>query len=119
VIVSSENSSYALVITNVSIRNNVATSITHIYICNKSVVKILHHIVDVTSIKAELFTITYGMNQAINSQGTLKIIVVTDLIHSAKRIFNSSSYSFQVHTTSILSELRKFFTLNLNNKIEF
>ena len=69
--------------------------------------------------EAELFTITCGINQAINSQETSKIIIVTDLIYSAKRIFNSSSYPFQVHIASILSELRKFFTLNLDNKIEF
>ena len=119
VIISSENSSYTLVITDASIRNNVATSITHIHICNKPIVKTLHHIVNITSMEAELFTITCGINQAINSQETSKIIIVTDLIYSAKRIFNSSSYPFQVHIASILSELRKFFTLNLDNKIEF
>jgi len=118
-IVSSENPSYALVVTDASIRNNVATSIAHIHICDKPVVKTLHHAVNVISIEAELFAIRCGINQASNSQGILKIIIVTDLIHSAKRIFDFLSYPFQVHAASILSKLRKFFTLNLDNEIKF
>ena len=69
--------------------------------------------------EAELFAIRCSINQAANSQGISKIIIVTDLIHLAKRIFNSLSYPFQVHAVSILSKLRKFFTLNLDNEIEF
>ena len=118
-IVSSKNPLYALVVTNASIRNNVITSIAHIHICDKPIVKTLHYIVNITSMEAKLFVMKYGINQAINSQGTLKIIVVTDSIHSAKRIFNFLSHPFQVHIASILSKLRKFFTFNLNNKIEF
>jgi len=56
VIVSSEDSSYALVITNASIKNNVATSIAHIHIHNKPIIKTLHHAVNVTSTKAKLFS---------------------------------------------------------------
>jgi len=96
-----------------------ATSITYIYICNRPIVKTLHHTVNVTSMEAELFAIRCSINQAANSQGISKIIVVTDLIHLAKRIFNSLSHPFQVYTVSILSKLRKFFTLNLDNKIGF
>ena len=69
--------------------------------------------------EAELFIIRCGINQVSNSQGILKIIIITDSIHSAKRIFDSLLHPFQVHTVSILSELRKFFTLNLDNEIKF
>ena len=119
VIVSSKNPLYTLIVTNASIRNNVATSITYIHICDRPIVKTLHHIVNVTSMKAELFAIRCSINQAANSQGISKIIVVTDLVHLAKRIFNSLSHPFQVHAISILSKLRKLFTLNLDNEIEF
>jgi len=80
-IVSSKTLSYALIVTNISIRNNVATSIAHIYICNRPVFKTLHHTVNITSTEAELFAIRCGINQASNSQGILKIIIVTDLIY--------------------------------------
>ena len=118
-IMSSENSSYTLVVTNTSIKFNVAISITHIHICNKPVVKILYHAVNVTSTEAKIFTIRCGINQATTSQGILKIIVITDLIHSAKRIFDPLLHPFQLHATSILSELGKFFTHNPDNSIEF
>ena len=61
-VVFSENSLYTLVITDVSIRNNVATSIAHIYIYDKSVVKTLHYAVNITSMEAELFAIRCSIN---------------------------------------------------------
>ena len=118
-IVSSEDPLYVLIVTNASVKFDVATSIAHIHICTKPVVKILHHTVNITSTEAKLFAIRCGINQATTSQGIVKIIVVTNLIHSAKRIFDPLSHLFQLHAVSILSELRKFFTHNPNNSIEF
>ena len=66
VIMSSEDSSYTLVITNGSIKNDVAISIVYIYICNKLIVKTLYYTVNITSTEAKLFTIRYSINQATN-----------------------------------------------------
>ena len=118
-IVSSENPLHTLVITDTSIKNNVATFIAHVYICNRPVTKTLYHIVNVNSMEAELFTIRCSINQAINSMGILKIIITTDSIYIAKKIFNLSSHLFQTHSVSILYKLWKFFALNQNNSIEF
>ncbi len=43
-----------------------ATSIAHVYIHNRPVTKILHHVVNVTTTEAEFFTIRYDINQATN-----------------------------------------------------
>ena len=83
----SENPSHALVITDVSIKNNVVTSISHIHICNKPVVKTLYHAVNVNSMEAELFIIRCSINQASNFMGISKIIVITNSIHMAKKFF--------------------------------
>jgi len=58
----SSDFSHALVITNTSIKNDVATSITYIHICNKSIIKIIHYTVNVLTIEAKLFAIRYGIN---------------------------------------------------------
>jgi len=84
-IISSENLSHALVITDTSIKNNVATSIAHIHICNRPVVKTLHHTVNINSMEAKLFAIRCSINQATNSMGILKIVIITDSIHAAKK----------------------------------
>ena len=99
VIASSENSLSPLVITDASIKCDVAMSIAHVHIHNKLVVKTLYHVVNVTSIEAELFTMRYGINQATSFQGISKIIIVTDSIHLAKRIFDLSLHPFQIHVT--------------------
>ena len=79
----------------------------------------LHHAVSITSMEAKLFAIRCGINQATNLIGINKIIVITDSIHSTKKIFNSSSHSYQVHAVFISYELRNFFDTSCNNTIEF
>jgi len=69
--------------------------------------------------EAKLFVIRCNINQAINLPGISKIVIITDSIHVAKRIFDSSIHSFQTHLASISKELRKFFLANNNNSITF
>jgi len=62
VLESSSFPSVAIVASNASIKNNVAISIAHIHIVNKPLTKIVHHTVNITSTKAELFVIRCGIN---------------------------------------------------------
>ena len=71
--------------------------------------KTVHHVVHITSTEAELFTMRCGINQASNHNNISKIIIVTDSIHVARKIFDLSSYLFQVRSVAILAELRWFF----------
>ena len=116
---SSSSLSDTLVITDASVKNNVASSIAHIHVFNKPVVKTLHHIINVTSSKAEFFTIRCEINHTILSQETSKIIVVIDSIHVAKKIFDPSLHMLQKQAASILSELREFFNCHPTNTIKF
>jgi len=97
--------SRVLIITDASIKNNIATSILHTHIHNRPVTKTLHHAVNITSIEAELFAIRCGINQATNYNDISKIIIVTDSIHAARKIFDPSLYPYQIHTATILNEL--------------
>ena len=114
---SSPNS--AIVITDASIKNNIATSISHIHIHNHPLIKTVHHAVYITSTEAELFAIRCGINQACSRNNISKIIIITDSIHAAKKIFENSPHPYQLHMTSILQELRWFFTKDQNNSIKF
>ena len=109
--------SHDLVVTDTSIKNNIATSIAHIHICDKTVTKTIHHAVNVLTTEAKLFPIRCGINQATSIPGISKIIVITDLLYTAQRIFDSSLYLHQIHIVSILNKLRRFF-IN-NNSIKF
>ena len=116
---SSSSPSSALVIIDASIKNNIATSIVHIHIHNKPITKTLHYTLNVTSTKAELFTIRSSINQATNLNNISKIIVITDLIHIARKIFNPLSHPFQKHSAIILNQLWAFFSCHQENSIEF
>ena len=73
---------YALVVTDASIKNNMATSIVHIHVYNKSVIKTIHYAVNIMTTEAELFTIRYRINQTTNIPGISKIVIVTDMLHT-------------------------------------
>ena len=119
VIESSLSLSTAIVVMDASIKNNIATSILHIYLTDHPVTKTLHHAAFVMSTEAELFVIRCDINQACIKENISKIIVVTDSIHVAKKIFDVSSHSFQSYAVAILSKLYRFFAINQSNSIEF
>ena len=58
----SADSKLAVVVSDTSIKNQVATSITYIHVHNNPVVKTLHHTTNITSTEAKLFAIRYGLN---------------------------------------------------------
>jgi len=116
---SSNDPSYALVITDASIKNNIAMSISYTYIHNKPLTKTLYHVVHITSSEVELFAIRCRINQASKLSNISKIIIVTDFIHMGRRIFNPSIHSFQVDTVIILKELWSFFLCHQDNSIKF
>ena len=111
--------SNTLVITNASIKNNVTISISHVHIYNKPIVKTLYHTVNITSTEAELFAIKCDINQATNLNDISKIIIVTDSIHTTRKIFDLTSHLFQKHSAAILNELWVFFSCYWKNSIEF
>ena len=53
----------AIVVSDASIKNDIATSISHIHIRDQPLVKIVHHVAFVTSTEVELFAIRCGINQ--------------------------------------------------------
>ena len=119
-VIESSNSPFiAIVITDASIKNNIATSISHTHTFNSPLIKTLYHAVFVTSTEAKLFAIRCGINQASNWEDISKIIVITDSIHGAKKIFDLSLHSYQIHAVAILNKLCKFFIRNQNNLIKF
>jgi len=109
-IVSSLLSHMALIVSNTSIKHDIATSVLHIHMRDKPLIKTVYHAVFITSTEAKLFAIRCGLNQACNEEEISKIIVVTDSIYTAKKIFDMKSHPYQIHATAILKELRQFFS---------
>ena len=86
---------------------------------DKPLMKIIYHVVNVTSTEAELFAIRCAINQSICFNNISKIVIITDSIHMARKIFDSSSHPFQTMLATILSDLHDFFNRSNDNSIEF
>jgi len=78
-----------------------------------------HHVVNISTTEAELFAMKCGINQAIGIPHINCIIVITNLIHATKKIFDSSLYPYEIHSATISGELRDFFSKDINNHIKF
>ena len=90
----SSSSSTTIIVLDASIKNNIATFISHVYIANQPLIKTLHHAVFIMTTEVELFMIRCGINQACSKENISKIIVVTNFIHVAKKIFNTMSHPY-------------------------
>jgi len=99
----------SIVVSDASIKNQVATSISHIHSFNKPIVKTLHRAINITIAEAELFAICYSINQVVANHNIKHIIVITDSLYITRRIFDSSTHLYQIYSAAILSELREFF----------
>ena len=83
-----------IVVSNISIRNNVAMSILYIYSHFNIIRKTIYHTVNVTTTKAKLFAIRCEINQAIQISETIYIIVITNIIYLVQCIFDSAIHLY-------------------------
>ena len=111
--------SIAIIASDTSIKNNVTTLISHTHMCNRPITKTIHHAVYITSTEAELFAIRCSIKQVLNFDNVSKIIVITDSIYAARKIFELFVHPYQVQLAAILSNLCSFFKHDENNSIEF
>ena len=96
------NANSFIIILDTNIKNNIAISITHIHFCSNSIKKILHYTINIIMIEAELFAIRYRISQATQLSNIFYIIIITDSIHIARRIFDSSTYPYQLQSLKTL-----------------
>ena len=88
------NSFSSIVVSDTSIKNYVATSISHIHSYDKPVIKMIHKAVNITTTEAELFAIQCSINQVVSITNVNYIVVITNFLHTAKRIFDSLSHPY-------------------------
>ena len=90
-----------IVISDTSIKKNVATSVSHICSGYNILAKTIYHTVNVTSIKVELFAIRCDINQAVQVKNATNIIVITDAIYATRWIFNLFPHPYQLQSIAI------------------
>ena len=61
-----------------NIKNNIITSISHIYRNQEIITKTVYYVTNINSTEAELFAIRYGISYAIHLQDINYIIVIID-----------------------------------------
>ena len=102
-----------------SVKNNITILVSHIWREYKIIVKTIYYTMNILLIKAKLFTIRCNISWTSQIQGITCIIIITDIIHTTKQIFNISIYLYQLHIIIISNNLRNFFNKNTSNSISF
>jgi len=77
-----------------SVKNNVATLVSHIHKNQEIIVETIYHTTNVNFTKARLFAIRCRINHTTYLQDVNCIIIITDAIPAAKQIFNTSIHLY-------------------------
>ena len=97
-----------IIISNMSIKNNITSFISYIHSFNNLLKKTLYYTINVILMEAELFAIRCSINQTVQIQHTLHIIVITNTIHTAKKMFDPSVHLYQQQIIAISKDLSVF-----------
>ena len=95
----------AVVVSDITIKNQVTTSIAHIHSFNNPIIKTHHYTINIISTEAELFVIKCDINQATQMANINHIVIIMDLLHAVQRIFDSSIHPYQIQLAIISREL--------------
>ena len=108
-----------LIISNVNVKNNIATLVSYIQRKHKIIMKTIHHAINLISTETKLFVIRCDISQASQIPDITHIVIITNTIPAAKRIFDMFLYPYQLYSIAIFSDLRRFFNKNSSNLISF
>ena len=75
--------------------------ILHVCSSHNILAKTIHHAINVTFTKVELFAIRCNIDQVVQVVNATHIIVITNVIHSAKHIFDLSLHPYQLQSIAI------------------
>jgi len=84
-----------IVVSDTCIKNNIATFISHVHFYSNGIKKTIYHTINISLTKVELFAIRCRINQVVQiSKISYIIIIITNAIHLAKKIFNFMIYPY-------------------------
>ena len=119
IIKASIDSFTTIIVLDASIKNQVVTSVSHIYSYDKPVIKKLYRAVNITTAEAKLFAMWYRINQAVMNYNIKHIVIISDSLYVTRKIFDSSTHPYQIYSAAVSSELREFFSRDSQNCIKF
>jgi len=100
-------------------KSQVATAVAHIWSDNSIIQCLQANSINVTSIEAELMAICLGLIPAMEEKNVHNIIVITDSIATAKKVFKLKTDPLQNMFILLTSAIDFFFRKDGRNKIQF
>jgi len=100
-------------------KSQVATAVTHIWSENSIVQCLQANSINITLIEAELMAIHLGLISAMEEENIHNIIVITDSITAAKKVFESKTDPLQNMFILVTLAINSFFRKDGRNKIQF
>jgi len=100
-------------------KSQVATAVAHIWSENSIVQCLQANSINVTLIEAELMAIRLGLIPTMEEENVHNIIVITDSIAAAKKVFEFKTDPLQNMFIPVTSAIDSFFRKDGRNKIQF
>ena len=100
------NPTFIVVVLDVSIKNNIVTSILYIHSYTNCIRKTIHYTINITITETKSFTIKCRINQAINIPKIFHIIAIADFFHLAKQIFDLLIHPYELQLIAIIRDVK-------------
>lgn len=81
--------SHICIIANREVKDRTTTTISHIWQNNVIIYKPKMHTTSITSTEAEIMSMCLGLEQVLETADVKKTTIITDAIHSTKKLFNA------------------------------
>jgi len=75
------------------------------------------HATNITSTKAKIMSMRLRLKQALTTVGVKKITIITDTIHGAQKLFDTSLHPYQTLVTPTMEKIYNFFSQSPDNII--
>jgi len=100
-------------------KSHIATAVAYVWFDNSVTQRLQVNSINVTSIEAKLMAICLGLIPTIEKENIYDIVIITDSIAVARKIFKSKVDPLQNMFIPVTSAVDSFFRKDSRNKIQF
>jgi len=101
--------SHTCIIADGGVKNGTITAISHIWHANTRIKRLQMHAMNASSTEAEIMAMRIGLEFALSIEDIKHITLITDSIHAAKKIFDTTIHPYQSLITPLATKIHEFF----------
>jgi len=110
---------HTCIIADGGVKNGSVTAISHIWHANTRIKRLQMHAMNASSTEAKIMAMCIGLEFILSMEDIKHITLITDSIHAAKKIFDTTMHPYQLLVTPLATKIYEFFAKLADHIISF